>query len=411
MTKEYVNLYDVHGRSLGATNEWQRVPDAFDYIIYKWGSLVKAKNNEVGKVEFKDIDAATVIQSPLDALYDIGGTIYIAKGVYEITSTLKIHHNINLIGAGRGDFDGEPKGTVLKLADNANTDLIQQALPTGNAFFTIANMTLNGNSANNTSGKGINLENCILAEIRNIQIRNFPDMPLRIYGGTTVTVRDVHVTSCPVPSPAAAVYIHGCNHRIFGLTVENITTQVFGAWISGFGHTVHGLYSESNFYGIKFDELKDSFVSGVFVESTTSAGGESISTNAGTLNCVFAGIRVDKKFYLYGDNNVVAGFTGTLVNNATNSIILDKNYRRSGTATFSGDGTTTDFPIGDHGLTITDPTRIVVKVTPISNDAIAASPCVGYVDPADPTKIRVKFASPPTSGTNNVQIIWEAQVV
>jgi len=85
--------------------------------------------------------------------------------------------------------------------------------------------------------------------------------------------------------------------------------------------------------------------------------------------------------------------------------------RNAGTATFSGDGSTTDFLIGDHGLAVTDPTKIVVKVTPISADAIAASPCVGYVDPSDPTKIRVKFASPPASGTNNVQIIWEAQVV
>jgi len=83
----------------------------------------------------------------------------------------------------------------------------------------------------------------------------------------------------------------------------------------------------------------------------------------------------------------------------------------SDTATFSGDGTTTDFLIGSHGLVVTDPNRIVVKVTPISNDAIAASPCVGYVDPSDNTKIRVKFASAPASGTNNVKIIWEAEVV
>jgi len=82
-----------------------------------------------------------------------------------------------------------------------------------------------------------------------------------------------------------------------------------------------------------------------------------------------------------------------------------------GSKTFSGDGTTADFEIGAHGLAITDPSKIVVKVSPASSDAIAASPCVGYVDPADNTKIRVKFASAPASGANNVQIVWEAQVV
>jgi len=83
----------------------------------------------------------------------------------------------------------------------------------------------------------------------------------------------------------------------------------------------------------------------------------------------------------------------------------------SGTATFSGDGTTTDFEIGAHGLVITDPSKIAVKVTPVSSDAIAASPCVGYVDPADNTKIRVKFSSAPASGSENVKIVWYAEVI
>ena len=89
----------------------------------------------------------------------------------------------------------------------------------------------------------------------------------------------------------------------------------------------------------------------------------------------------------------------------------DSLFENSGTATFSGDGTTTDFEIGAHGLVITDPSKIAVKVTPVSSDAIAASPCVGYVDPADNTKIRVKFASAPASGSGNVKIVWYAEVI
>jgi len=50
-------------------------------------------------------------------------------------------------------------------------------------------------------------------------------------------------------------------------------------------------------------------------------------------------------------------------------------------------------------------------VSPVSQDAINASPCVGYVDPADNTKIRVKFASAPVSGADNVQIVWHAEVI
>ena len=83
----------------------------------------------------------------------------------------------------------------------------------------------------------------------------------------------------------------------------------------------------------------------------------------------------------------------------------------SGNATFSGDGSTTDFEIGAHSLAITDPSKIVVKVSPVSQDAIDASPCIGYVDPSDNTKIRVKFDSPPASGSDNIKITWEAVVI
>ncbi|MCD6209786.1 MAG: hypothetical protein J7J01_02625 [Methanophagales archaeon] len=115
-------------------------------------------------------------------------------------------------------------------------------------------------------------------------------------------------------------------------------------------------------------------------------------------NCQFA----DTDYYDIG-NITEWDFDGIMVEKAP--------FKNSGTQTFDGDGTTTDFLIGDHGLAVTDPSRIVVKVTPVSSDAIAASPCVGYVDPADNTKIRVKFASAPASGTGNVKIVWEAQVI
>jgi len=114
-------------------------------------------------------------------------------------------------------------------------------------------------------------------------------------------------------------------------------------------------------------------------------------------------------------NNIISDVTELAVKKEGSNTVVKENIghptENSGTATFDGDGTTTDFSIGAHGLAITDPSKIVVKVTPISSDAIAASPCVGYVDPADNTKIRVKFASAPASGTGNVKIVWEAQVV
>ena len=106
--------------------------------------------------------------------------------------------------------------------------------------------------------------------------------------------------------------------------------------------------------------------------------------------------------------------TGTICISGANTIV-ERNFghitENSGTATFSGDGSTTDFEIGAHGLVTNEASKIVVKVSPISSDAINASPCVGYVDPADNTKIRVKFSSAPASGSENVKIVWHAEVI
>ena len=126
-----------------------------------------------------------------------------------------------------------------------------------------------------------------------------------------------------------------------------------------------------------------------------------IYAHTSTQNCVFK-------------NNAISGYltAAMLIENSNNIVKNNIGYitENSGTATFSGDGSAKDFEIGAHGLAVTDPEKIVVKVTPISDDAIAASPCVGYVDPADNTKIRVKFASAPASGADNVKIKWLAEV-
>jgi len=88
----------------------------------------------------------------------------------------------------------------------------------------------------------------------------------------------------------------------------------------------------------------------------------------------------------------------------------------SGTATFSGDGVVTDFLIGSHGLAEnpTERSRIHVGITPVSGDAVAASPCVGYVSDEDADgeyeSIRVKFSTAPALGTDNVGVRWSAEL-
>jgi len=65
-----------------------RETEESSYIIFKDDNFYKAKNGTTGCIEFSGTDAATVIQSAIDALPAEGGSIYVKRGLYEIESTL-----------------------------------------------------------------------------------------------------------------------------------------------------------------------------------------------------------------------------------------------------------------------------------------------------------------------------------
>jgi len=75
--------------------------------------------------------------------------------------------------------------------------------------------------------------------------------------------------------------------------------------------------------------------------------------------------------------------------------------RNSGSATFSGDGSTTQFKIA-HGLR-SAPSKVLV--TPASADARGS-----YHVTADATYIYVNYATAPPAGTNNIVLYWYAEV-
>ena len=79
----------------------------------------------------------------------------------------------------------------------------------------------------------------------------------------------------------------------------------------------------------------------------------------------------------------------------------DWKSENSGTATFSGDGTTTQFSIA-HGL-VSTPTK--VQVTPMSSDAAS-----DFYVTADDTNIYINYKSAPPSGTDNLKFSWFAEV-
>jgi len=105
----------------------------------------------------------------------------------------------------------------------------------------------------------------------------------------------------------------------------------------------------------------------------------------------------------YAHGNLLGFITETGTN--TNLRIRVKNanhkYYNSGTATFSGDGTTTQFSIA-HGL-VSTPTKVLV--TPMTEDAAS-----DFYVTADDTNIYINYKSAPPSGTDNLKFSWYAEV-
>jgi len=106
----------------------------------------------------------------------------------------------------------------------------------------------------------------------------------------------------------------------------------------------------------------------------------------------------------------VAGWSG-----GAPRIRYGETYARSGLGTVNGDGSTTDFALATHDLRpeVTDPSKFLVNVNPVSSDAIAGSPCSGYLSDENSDgvyeTIRVKFTNAPPPGTGNVKVAWEVR--
>lgn len=101
------------------------------YIIFKdKAGYVCAKNGETGKIDYRGTDAAEVIQAAIDAVKQAGGgTVFIKKGNYSITKTIKLLEDnevvpITLMGEGRGG-EFHSGATVLDAGLGSDYPIIQ----------------------------------------------------------------------------------------------------------------------------------------------------------------------------------------------------------------------------------------------------------------------------------------------
>ncbi len=127
--------------------------------------------------------ASAAIQAALNAVgASGGGEVYVGEGAYTLPFTLGLPSNVVLRGS-------NSKKTVFTLANSVNGHIITNADTTnGNTGIGISNLVLEGNSANQTTGRGIFFKRVTDSRIEHVIIQNTKtdgialDNCLNVYG-------------------------------------------------------------------------------------------------------------------------------------------------------------------------------------------------------------------------------------
>ena len=230
---------------------------------------------------------------------------------------------------------------------------------------------------------------------------------------------NIIIRSCRADASALA---SGASDDTGGIVVKSGDAIIEGCLVSG-GTSQRGILAGGN-----------AVIASCHVRGLAESDGVHLVGTSGTiLGCVirnngYNGVVVDANQNIVLSNRITANTLGGVVSGtntsavsliafndftgqaspvqiATGSAIVRHNrgYRteNGGKATFSGDGTATQFAIA-HGLAKA-PGHVVV--TPGSADALG-----DYYITADSSNIYVNYAAAPPAGTNNVVLFWHAEV-
>lgn len=431
MKNEYVRVFDKYGASLGSRNDWQITPDAFDYVIFKDGGMVKAKDAVDGVVEFSSTDASDVLQSVHDTS---GGNvmIFIRDGTYTFTKSVLItKNNIEIAGArGATILRGSGIAHVFTSIDDSGYIHNPGRLNIHDLYVSGAGV-FNGSTwhsrfynlyISNDSGSGIALTdtsdpsgNCVDNWIYNNYIKAVTAISLN--HSATDTIITNNVINAGFGGDGIRIdnswgqqiignHIHGIQYSRYGIFLRRVKRAIVvankielsGTWTYGiYVATDVGVVAEHiNIVGNQIYGASTNGVRGIWLVDKDGSGGPN--------NVLIVG-NVLRGAFKYGISVPLTAENVTIeVNNFSGSYGTAKNNyltRNKGQATFSGDGTTTQFTIA-HGL-VNTPNKVLV--TPMSADAAG-----DFYVTADATNIYVNYKTAPSAGTDNIKLSWYAEV-
>jgi len=499
----------------GRIGERKPIPP-YSAIVYKEGDEVRADDWKGRKITSgkAGVDDTNVIQSAIDEL-SYGGVVFIKRGLYIITKTIEIKNtHITFIGENRRASD--EWGTKLKLADNANCDMIHVR---GIKFY-CERMEFDGNESNqtvsdlriiyDTSGLASDLtlrnvycwnvagtflestgshgwlDGCVfehadlIAYIKNARLWRFTGNLFYVSGAGLKIEGSAEAHANHFIVGNSFYYCSSYGIKIVNSFGNNIVGNIFRKVGNGIelenadynlisGNLIHAAQkginqynsNENSIVGNTFKEIDGNaiyiensaknVINNNFIIDNKATG---IYLNGASYNMIYSnhliniGSSENDKFWgialyhtadIYSthnvvENNIIQSFISNklaygigekdslddynIIKNNKISEVTKRAIKRegantiirenigwatenSGTATFNGDGTTTQFSIA-HGL-VSEPSK--VQVTPMTEDAAG-----DFYVTKDTTNIYVNYLSAPPSGSNNVKLSWYAEV-
>ena len=408
--------------------------NGYDYIIYTDGENVYAKNGKTGDIDIRSDDLSEVLS---EALANSSGIIHISAGKYDAytpvdlpTSDSSVYpSNFGWIIEGDSSYDSYARGTIINLHGQSYWWKFQES-DNGYGYYTQTTFR-------NLSFIGTGVEDVITYETpsqsgsyseavfnylrfynvnRAINYLGFRYVAKQLIARNTATqafyfstgsggigiieeLSSINNTS----STEYAVELHGnglitrlidVENSEQGLYVEGSDIQLHNTWLEGNSNVdmaIRAIGAQINGVGGSPAKIEIGNSEADSANIIAKFYGTFPSTELTIQNAY--DVRIHLGWYAsnwYSKINIISG---------SNIKIYGKGLQNEGIATFSGDGSTTQFTIA-HGL-VAEPSYI--NITPLNG-----SPWPDSIT-KDDTNITLTFNTAPASGTT-LTYSWEAHV-
>ncbi len=227
------------------------------------------------------IDDNIEIQNAINAIAALpgapGGTVFLTEGQFHTSTTIRLKNHIKFESNNGWGYtptnNHNDTKTTIRLADNSNCDVIAGPASGDKVWFcTIANIGIDGNKKNQSSGHGINMERITRSRIYNVYIIHTKENGVHFNYHTTTSEEHVLQNVFVQRADGHSFALHAGIIKLFGCGALHTADGSFGFYIKG-GQVV---------------------LNGCWVDGGTSRWGEGIMVTGNSDQVIIEGCNITK---------------------------------------------------------------------------------------------------------------------